>query len=104
MTPEMHQTVNRLLHTYKRTGAKSYRRKQVKRLMFMLNNIIQYEKNPTLQLHQLGRKQIIGFWQRHTHLSESTRNEYWRIMEVLFEQLGKTKPPKPKIFVIKEIN
>lgn len=51
MTPEMHQTVNRLLHTYKRTGAKSYRRKQVKRLMFMLNNIIQHEKNPTLQLH-----------------------------------------------------
>ena len=95
MTPEMHQTVNRLLHTYKRTGAKSYRRKQVKRLMFMLNNIIQHEKNPTLQLHQLGRKQIIGFWRRHQHLSESTKNEYWRIVEILFEHLGKPSPPKP---------
>jgi hypothetical protein len=96
MTPEMHQTVNHLLHAYKRTGAKSYRRKQVKRLMFMLNNIIQHEKNPTLQLHQLGRKQIIGFWRRHQHLSESTKNEYWRIVEILFECLGKAPPPKPK--------
>lgn len=95
MTPEMHQTVNHLLHAYKRTGAKSYRRKQVKRLMFMLNNIIQHEKNPTLQLHQLGRKQIIGFWRRHQHLSESTKNEYWRIVEILFECLGKAPPPKP---------
>ena len=95
MTPEMHQTVNHLLHAYKRTGAKSYRRKQVKRLMFMLNNIIQHEKNPTLQLHQLGRKQIIGFWRRHDHFSEATKNEYWRIVEILFERLGKVSPPKP---------
>ena len=101
MTPEMHQTVNHLLHTYKRTGAKSYRRKQVKRLMFMLNNIIQHEKNPTLQLHQLGRKQIIGFWRRHQHLSESTKNEYWRIVEILFEHLGKPSPPKPNKTIMK---
>ena len=47
MTPEMHQTVNYLLHAYKRTGTKLYR-----------------------------RKQIIGFWRRHDHLSESTKNEY----------------------------
>ena len=61
-----------------------------------MNNIIQHEKNPTLQLHQLGRKQIIGFWRRHEHLSESTKDEYWRIIAILFGQLGKSLPPKPK--------
>jgi hypothetical protein len=34
MTPEMHQTVNYLLHAYKRTGAKLYRRKENKSLVF----------------------------------------------------------------------
>lgn len=62
--------------------------------MFMLNNIIQHEKNPTLQLNQPGRKQIIGFWRRHDHLFELTQNEYWLIVEILFECLGKVLPPK----------
>lgn len=95
MTPKTHRTVISLMHSYKRTGSKVYRKKQVSRLMSMLNNIFEHEQIQTNELQQLGRKQMIGFWRRHEHLSEKTRKEYWLISHLLFEQLGKRSPPKP---------
>lgn len=96
MNADTYKTLKHLLHYYKRTGSKAYRKKQVVRLVFMLNNIFEYEKISSNQLNALGRKHIIGFWRRHQNLSEKTRKEYWAITNVLFEQLGKPRPPLPK--------
>lgn len=80
-------------------GAKNYRKKQFKRLLLMLNNIIEYEHLQSHELERMGRKHVIGFWRRHESLSDKTRKEYWQILSVLFQKLGKHSPPKPKLIV-----
>lgn len=96
MKPETLRLVLYLMNDYKRTGAKAYRKKQVGRLMYMLNDIIQAEGLKGVCLHRIGRKHVIGFWRRHEHLSYQTRKEYWQILNVLYQKLGKLEPPRPK--------
>lgn len=96
MKPEIQQRIFYLMNDYKRTGAKKYRQKQYGRLMFMLNDMIQYENLNQFELEKIGRKHVIGFWRRHEHLSYQTRKEYWQILNLLYQKLGKLEPPKPK--------
>ena len=96
MKPTLLNEIQYLMTPYLRTGSKTFRRKQISRLMFMLNNIFEHESPTPQDLRQIGRRQVIGFWRRHEHLTQKTRLEYWYVLKWLFERLNKPEPPKPK--------
>ena len=96
MKPETMKQLQHLMNEYRRSGAKNYRRKQYERLVFMLNDIIQHEQIRGNELQQLGRKHVIGFWRRHDDWSQQTRKEYWQVLNVFYQRLGRFEPPKPK--------
>lgn len=93
------QQIKLLTSSYVRKGSKENRRRQVRKMETVIKWILSHEKINSLD--QLGKRQIIAFWQAHQNLSEKTRYEYWRSVCILFELIGRSDTP-PAPFSIKE--
>jgi hypothetical protein len=86
--------IKELMSGYVRKGSKENRSRQVKKMIYVINFIEAQEKLG--DLNRLGKRQIIAFWKSHEHLSEKTRYEYWRALDILFKKMSrKDIPPKP---------
>lgn len=94
MSPENYNICRYHMVDHNTHGAKSFRKKQFKRLVCLLDEIFEHE--PISNFSQMGKRQIIGYWRRHEHESQKTRIEKWRVLKELWNQLGKDEPPKPK--------
>ncbi len=74
-----------------------YRKKQVKRLLMILDDIFKHEPYVAEQLKRVGRRQIIGYWQRTKHESAQVRREKYAILKLFFEKANlKGNVPRPK--------
>lgn len=78
---------------YLRHGGKTHRRQTVRVLVSVLTEI---------RLHdgcapgQIGRRQIIGYYRRHAHLSPATLRRHHAAICLLWDFLGRTgEPPRP---------
>ncbi len=74
-----------------------YRRKQIKRLIVILDDIFLHEPYLGEQLQKVGKRQIIGYWQRTRSESARVRAEKYAILTLFFEtaQLN-GRVPRPK--------
>jgi len=96
MVPEDKKIVDFHLQEYRRTGATGFHRKQYQRLLDIIDDILVHESKCHKIIH-IGRRQIIGYWERTKTQSENVRLEKWRILCLLFENLGRKSPPKPRV-------
>ena len=97
MSPESFQIIQMAMHTYRRRGAPEYRKRQYKRLLSAIKDIFDHEPNCHGNINRIGRKQLIGYWRRHEHLSQKVRVEHYRVLYELFERLEiRVTVPKPK--------
>lgn len=98
MSPESFQAIQMAMHIYRRRGATEYRKRQYKRLLNALKDIFEHEPNLHGNINRIGRKQLIGYWRRHEHLSQKVRVEHYRVIYELFEHLEiRVTVPKPKL-------
>ncbi len=73
-----------------------YRRKQIKRLITILDDIFLHEPYLGEQLQKVGKRQIIGYWQRARGESAQVRAEKYAILKLFFETARLTgRVPKP---------
>ena len=96
MIPEDKKIVDFHLQAYRRTGATTYHRKQYRRLIDIIDDTLEHETK-CHKISHIGRRQIIGYWERSKTESKNTRLEKWRILSLLFENMGKNAPPKPRV-------
>jgi len=97
MSPESFQAIEMAMHIYRRRGATEYRKRQYKRLLNALKDIFDHEPNCHGNINRIGRRQIIGYWRRHEHLSQKVRIEHYRVLNEFFDQLEiQVAVPKPK--------
>ena len=101
MSPSNLKEIEQLLNTYKRGGSSSYRRIQVKRLISILDDIFAHEPKCFDRINAVGRRQIIGYYKRHSNEKMTTLIEKWRVLSLLFE-LKSLKAPVHPASVIKE--
>ncbi|EDL53834.1 hypothetical protein VSAK1_10368 [Vibrio mediterranei AK1] len=86
-----------IMASYQKPGI-AFRRKQVTRLLAILEDIFQHEPYLGEQLHKVGKRQIIGYWQRTRHESTQTRKEKYAILKLFFEQAHlRGRVPFPKL-------
>ncbi|MBY5948444.1 hypothetical protein [Photobacterium rosenbergii] len=96
MSPESKKIIDFHFGVYRRQGAKKYRKKQYRRLLNILNDIFNHEPSAHGELKRIGRKQIIGYWQRTINETDQTRLEKWRVLDRLFQAIKKPSPPRPR--------
>ncbi len=86
-----------IMAPYRKKGI-PFRQKQIRRLISILEDIFQHEKYLGEQLHKVGRRQIIGYWERTKHESNQTRKEKYAILKLFFEQAHfRGRVPFPKM-------
>lgn len=74
-----------------------YRKKQVKRLLMILDDIFKHEPYVAEQLERVGRRQIVGYWERTKDESAQVRREKYAILKLFFETANlKGNVPRPK--------
>ncbi|MGR5130789.1 hypothetical protein [Vibrio alfacsensis] len=74
-----------------------YRKKQIKRLLMILDDIFKHEPYVAEQLKRVGRRQIAGYWERTKHESAKVRKEKYAILKLFFETANlKGNVPRPK--------
>ncbi len=74
-----------------------YRKKQVKRLMTILDDIFRHEPYVAEQLNRVGRRQIIGYWERTKEEGDQVRREKYAILKMFFEMANlKVRVPEPR--------
>ena len=84
----MHHKVYGQIHLtmmpYTTKGKKSsYKKKQMKRLVAILEDVFRHEN--TQDLNSIGRKQLIGYWRRTEHEKINTRREKYMVLKRFFE-------------------
>lgn len=96
MTPTTYKQIMTAMAAYNKKGI-PYRRKQVMRLIAILDDIFAHEPYLGDRLHAVGRRQIIGYWERTKHESVQVRTEKYRILSLFFANAPlKAKVPKPR--------
>lgn len=92
-----YKQINQIMAFYAKKGI-PYRAKQVKRLITILDDIFLHEPYLADQINRVGRRQLIGYWQRTKHESTAVRMEKYRILSMFFARAcPKVKVPKPKL-------
>ena len=83
---------------YRKKGI-PFRQKQLKRLLSILEDIFRHEQNLGENFQKIGKRQIIGYWERTKHESAQTRREKYAVLKLFFEQGNlRGKVPFPKLF------
>ncbi|MEZ8967369.1 hypothetical protein AB6E53_11800 [Vibrio breoganii] len=96
MKKNTYKQVCTVMASYMKKGI-PYRRKQVKRLLAILEDIFEHEPNLHDELERIGRKQIIGYWRRTEGENITVRKEKYAILCLFFQSAnlrGKVPPPK----------
>ncbi len=74
-----------------------YRKKQVKRLLMIFEDIFRHEPYVVEQLNRIGRRQLIGYWERTKEEGDQVRREKYAILKQFFEIANlKVRVPIPK--------
>ncbi|MEZ9785089.1 hypothetical protein [Vibrio breoganii] len=84
MKKNTYKQVCTVMAPYKKKGI-PYRRKQIQRLLTILEDIFEHEPNLHDELERIGRKQIIGYWRRTEGESPTTRQEKYKVLCLFFE-------------------
>ncbi|MGR5303008.1 hypothetical protein [Vibrio alfacsensis] len=81
-----HQTyafIHQCMLPYTKKGKKStYKKKQMKRLIAIINDIFQHEG--IARLDSIGKRQLIGYWRRTEHEQFETRRAKYTILKKFF--------------------
>lgn len=94
-----HQTyafIHQCMLPYTKKGKKSlYKKKQMKRLIAIIDDIFQHEG--MAQLDSIGKRQLIGYWRRTEHEQFETRRAKYTILKIFFALYHpKVRVPIPK--------
>ncbi|MCE7626315.1 hypothetical protein [Vibrio cholerae] len=81
-----HQTyafIHQCMLPYTKKGKKStYKKKQMKRLIAIIDDIFQHEG--MAKLDTIGKRQLIGYWRRTEHEKFETRRAKYTILKKFF--------------------
>lgn len=93
----LHYEIRVTMNEYISKGKKStYKKKQIKRLISILDNIMKKEKDP--RLSAIGKKQLIRYWKRTEDETDQTRREKYSILNRFFNAYNlKVTVPEPFI-------
>ena len=93
--------IRQVMNQYIAKGKKSlYKKKQMTRLVSILDNIMSKQKDP--RLSAIGRKQLIIYWKSTKHETDQTRREKFSILNRFFS-LYNPKVTVPEPHISKEI-
>lgn len=100
MHHKTHALIRQFMLPYITKGKKStYKKKQIKRLIAIIDDIFQNEG--TQDLSSIGRRQLIGYWRRTEHEKNETRQAKWLILRRFFKLYNaKVTVPTPKNRVV----
>ena len=97
MSPYTRKTIMAVMSSYLKRGI-PYRKKQMRRLLAILDDIFLHEPNVGEALEKIGRRQIIGYWERTRLESDSVRFEKYQILSLFYGNAGlKGRVPKPRV-------
>jgi tRNA C32,U32 (ribose-2'-O)-methylase TrmJ len=96
----IHFEIRQTMNEYTGKGKKSaYKKKQMKRLISILDEIMSTEGEP--RLSAIGRRQLIRHWKRTENERNQTRREKYSILKRFFNSYNpKVMVPEP--FIIDE--
>lgn len=97
MHHKQHFEIRKLMSEYTSKGKKSaYKKKQMKRLFAILDDIMQHEGDD--RLTAIGKRQIVRYWKRTTVETNRTRREKYSILKRFFGVYnGNILVPEPKV-------
>ena len=95
MNPNTKRIVDEAMRDFRRTGRKQYRKRQFNALCDTLNDIFDHEPTARGDIKGIGRRQLTGYYRRHSHLKLATLTARWRVLCVLFEKIGMNEPLHP---------
>ncbi|MDN3717753.1 hypothetical protein [Vibrio breoganii] len=85
-----------LMAPYLKKGI-AYRQKQVRRLLAIYDDIFAHEPYLNDEITRVGRKQIIGYWERTKGESSAVRKEKYKVLCLFYNKANlRGKVPKPK--------
>lgn len=98
MNRNTHKQIMTVMASYSKKGI-PFRRKQIKRFLAIFDDIFAHEPTLGERLHSVGRRQIIGYWERTKHESSLVRKEKCQILIRFYTtaQLD-VKVPHPRSF------
>ncbi|MGR5261338.1 hypothetical protein ACPV5Q_15395 [Vibrio astriarenae] len=97
MNPNTHKQIMTVMASYNKKGI-PFRRKQIKRLLAIFNDIFSHEPKLGERLNAVGRRQIIGYWQRIKNESDQVRREKYHILVLFYSRAHlNVKVPLPRI-------
>ncbi|WP_318492186.1 hypothetical protein [Photobacterium leiognathi] len=103
MNPNTQIIVNDAMREYRRTGRKAFRKRQVSVLRSLLNDIFEHEPNCRDRIQSIGKRQLTGYYRRHSHLKLATLVARWRVLCILFEKMGMNEPLHPSKVIKKKV-
>jgi len=78
------------LHQFRRKGGKKSRKAYSRRMVYFLQNV------GVSSPHNIGKKHVHRFYERHAHFSETTMRDYYYAIKKLWLLAGRPgSPPKP---------
>lgn len=95
MSPTAQQFVDEAMREYRRTGVKAFRKRQYNALCDILNDIFDNEPLCVSRVQAIGKKQLTGYYRRHSDLKLATLVARWRVLCILFEKIGMNEPLHP---------
>ena len=97
MYPQQYFQIRQVMSEYLTKGKKSpYKKKQFKRLIQILENIMTFEGEH--RLSAIGKRQIIRYWKRTRDENDKTRREKYSILNKFFKLSNpKVTVPEPKM-------
>ncbi|MGL6261659.1 hypothetical protein [Vibrio sp. WXL210] len=97
MNPNTHKQIMTVMAAYNKKHI-PYRRKQVMRLLSIFDDIFMHEPNLGERLHAVGRRQIVGYWERSKHESAQVRKEKYSILRYFYVTAGlSVRVPYPRV-------
>ena len=99
MQDQTYYKIQQIMLEYTTKGKKStaYKRKQMRRLVVILDEIMKHESS-VLDLNGIGQRQIVSHWKRIEHQNNGVRREKYRILLKFFNKYNpKITVPEPRV-------
>lgn len=91
MTISLEKWVTDRTHSYVRHGGKQHRRRTVKLLINILNEIVRKEQIKAPE--QVGKAHVHRHYARNSHLAKTTLRDHYYAIKLLWGLLGRTQNP-----------
>ncbi|GEM79902.1 hypothetical protein [Vibrio superstes] len=96
MNPTTYKQIRTVMAPFMKKGI-PYRKKQLKRLLAIIEDIFEHESYLHENLSRIGRKQMMGYWRRTAHETRKTRKEKYDVLKLFFDTAKlQGKVPRPK--------